>query len=546
MKNAKRVISDPSGRKPSVVFGIAGHRGHGKTALFRALTGQNAVPSTEFGVANFELSNGASTVIVDVPGDAGAMKNALAAMGGIDVALLVIAADDGIQSQTLDQLRTCQLLNVPQGIVVFTKTDLTTTDRLRQLELEVQDLVRHSFLKTAPRIRVSTEQASGFVELREAMACIAAQPQTLQPCSLARLPIDRCFKLEHFGTVVTGKLLGGILRQGEMVEIHPLRQLCRIRGVQVQRKPVIEAVAGQRVAINLSGIEALRIQTGSMLTVPDMLESTDIFDAALQWVNAKYVLRARQPLKLYAGGAEMAVEVRLIQTLDEQHTLSRISCRDQLLVLPHDRLILRNSEMTVAGGHVLDPEPPIRLRREKTIARLQTLQSGGDAGRLRLLIEESSQGRKISNIIRLTGWPASKIRKLVAADEGLVLCELEQRVITIEWLEQKRQHVVAWMRHNCNRAAKGTGVPLYQVRSSLMSGIEPGIADFILRTIPQIVVAHEQVTLAGDVAEGYGFTSEPSIPRTVVQESPGRIGSSGYFDAKSSCTSIPSPGSSLP
>jgi hypothetical protein len=283
------------------------------------------------------------------------------------------------------------------------------------------------------------------------------------------------------------------------------------------------------------------------LTIPDLLESTNIFDAVLHWANSKYVSRARQPLKLYVGGAESTVEVRLIQELDGQRTFSRLSSREPLLVLPHDRLILRHSDTTVAGGLVLDSDPPIRMRHEKTILRLQSLQAGSDAARLRLLLEESSQGRKISNIIRLTGWTPAKIKKLVEADESLALCEREQRVITLAWLEQKRQQVLSWLQQRCSRPAAPKRVPLYQVKSSFLSGIEPDIADFILRSIPQIAIADDHISLVAAIAEGdHGFTSEPSIPRTVVQESPGRIGSSGYFNAKSSFTSMPNPGSSLP
>jgi selenocysteine-specific elongation factor len=554
MKNATHVISDPSGKRHTVVFGIAGHSRHGKSALFKALTGANAGCSasvkgdgcsTGFSVANFELPNGCSTVIVDVPGDPRAIKDTLGALGGIDVLLLAVAADERIQPQTREHFHACRFLNVCHGIVVITKCDLADAGRLSQLELQIRNFFRNTFLE-ADCIAVSAEYGTGLTKLKAEMARLAQQVSPPQRCSLARLPIDRCFKMERFGTVVTGKLNGGILRQGEMVEIHPMRQICRIRGIQVQRKAVPEAFAGQRVAVNLAGIEAHQVQTGFTLTIPDMLESSNIFDAVLQWVDGKYVPRMRQPLKLYAGGAEAAVEVRLIQPLEGPRTFSRISSREPLLVLPHDRLILRNSEMTVAGGVVLDPEPPIRLRREKTILRLQRLQSGGDAARLRLLIEESSQGRKISNIIRLTGWMPAKIKKLVETDDALILFEAEQRVITLAWLEQKRQQVLSWLRQRCSRGGAARRIPLYHVRSSFLSGIEPEIADFLLRSIPQIAIADEHISLIAAAAEDYGFTSEPSIPRTVVQESPAGIGCSGYFEAKSSLMSMPSPGSSLP
>jgi hypothetical protein len=201
------------------------------------------------------------------------------------------------------------------------------------------------------------------------------------------------------------------------------------------------------------------------------------------------------------GCLEAATDVRLIETLDGARSLTRLSSREPLLILPGDRFVLRNLESTIAGGRVLDPFPPIRVNRQKTSSRLRGLLTGSDSTRLRLLVEESTQGKKISNLVRLTGWTPAKIRQLAAADEALTLCEVEKRVISLVWLEQKRQQVVAWLKNFHKTNPTGKAASIHQVRSSLMSGVEPTLCDLILAGIPEIAIAGEGISLADHVAK---------------------------------------------
>jgi selenocysteine-specific elongation factor len=517
-------MSNAIDSKGGIVFGTAGHIDHGKTTLVRSLTGidtdrlaeeKKRGISIELGFADLVLPNDRRIAIVDVPGHERFIRNMLAGVGGLDAVLLVIAADEGIKPQTREHFEICRLLNVSSGIVVLTKADLVRPDRIEQLRLEAKDFCRNSFLEQAPCIPVSAQEGSGLPQLISEMTSLVDGLEPRRGSSFARLPIDRSFKMQGFGTVVTGTLEGGCLRTGDMVEIHPLREQYRIRGIQVHRQPVDEAWPGQRTAINLAGIEAQQIKRGAVLTVPNIFESTNIFDAEIQWLDPKCTARARQSLRLYVGSLESTADVRLIEVLDKRQSIARISSREPLLILPQDRFILRNSEVTVGGGAVLDPFPPIRVNREKTRARLRTLLTGSDGVRIRTLVEESTQGRKISNLVRTTGWAPERITQLAKADETLTICETEQRIISLAWLQQKRQQVTAWLEnfHQSNPASKGAA--MHQVRSSLMSGVEPTITDLILRGSPQIVIAGEIVSLAGHVAK---LSPEESAARVALEQ----------------------------
>jgi selenocysteine-specific elongation factor len=493
-----------------IVFGTAGHIDHGKTTLVRSLTGidtdrlaeeKKRGLSIELGFADLVLPNDRRIAIVDVPGHERFIKNMLAGVGGFDAVLLVIAADEGIKPQTREHFEICRLLNISSGIVVLTKADLVKPERIEQLELEAKDFCRNSFLDQAPCIPVSARVGSGLPRLIEEMTSLVDGLEPRRGSSFARLPIDRSFTMQGFGAVVTGTLQGGCLRVGDTVEIHPLREQYRIRGIQVHRQPVEKAWPGQRTAINLAGIEAQQIHRGAVLTVPDTFESTKVFDAAVQWLDQKSAVRPRQTLRLYVGSLESTADVRLIEALDAHRSIVRISSQELLLILPQDRFVLRNSEVTVGGGAVLDPFPPIRINREKTCVRLRALLTGSDVVRIRTLVEESTQGRKISNLVRTTGWTPEHIKELAKADGTLTICEAEQRVVSLAWLEQKRQQVLAWLQnfHQSNPGSKGVG--MHQVRSSLMSGIEPTLSDLILRGSPQIVISGDTVSLLGHVAK---------------------------------------------
>lgn len=498
-------MSETLGAKAGVVFGTAGHIDHGKTTLVRALTGMDTDRlaeekkrgiSIDLGFADMALPNGIRVSIIDVPGHERFIKNILAGAGGIDAVLLVVAADEGLKPQTREHFEICRLLGIRDGVIVLTKADLAAPERTRAVTADVKSLCAGTFLENSACVEVSAHAGWGMDALVTELVSLARRLPPRPAQSYARLPVDRSFTMQGFGTVVTGTLIGGTLHTGDPVEVHPLRKQFRMRGIQVHKNRVQEAIAGQRTAVNLAGIEAEQIKRGSVLATPGAFESTTIFDAEVDWLEEKFVTRARQSLQLHVGCVESTVDVRLIEQIEKRKTATRISSRHPLLILPGDRFVLRNSMTTVGGGRVIDPCPPIRLNRAKTCARLRKLSSASDGERLKLLVEESTQGRKIANLVKATGWTPQQIRSLAAADSGLSVCEIEQRVIGLAWLEQKREQIAGWLRafHKQNPSAGGAAI--HQVRSALMSGIEPRLTESILRSTPGVTISGETISLA--------------------------------------------------
>jgi selenocysteine-specific elongation factor len=503
-------MSETLGINSGVVLGTAGHIDHGKTALVRALTGMDTDRlaeekkrgiSIDLGFADMALPTGVRVSIIDVPGHERFIKNMLAGAGGIDAVLLVVAADEGVKPQTREHFEICRLLGIRDGVVVLTKADLATPDRMCAVKADVKALCAGTFLENAPCVEVSAHTRWGLDALVAELVSLSRRLPGRRPQTYARLPIDRSFTMQGFGTVVTGTLAGGKLHQGDAIEIHPLRKEFRIRGLQVHRNRVQDAIAGQRTAVNLAGIEAPQIKRGFVLATPGVFESTTIFDAEVTWLDEKLATRARQSLQLHVACLESTADVRLIEQHEDLGTLTRISSRHSLLILPGDRFVLRNSMTTVAGGRVIDPCPPTRLSRARTAERLHILRSASDRERLKLLVGESAQGRKLGNLVRVTGWSPQEMKTLATGESGVCFFEAEQRVVSLQWLEQKRLQIAGWVREYHRQNPSAPGAPIHQARSALMSGIEPKLAESILRSAPGIIVSGETIALAAHQAK---------------------------------------------
>lgn len=452
--------------------------------------------SIDLGFAHLTLPDHRRVALIDVPGHERFIKNMLAGVGGIDAVLLVVAADEGVKPQTREHFEICRLLGVSKGLVALTKIDNVGEESIAAVTSEVRALCAGSFLEGAPVVPVSARSGQGLDLLRASLATVSSGIPGRSTSGLARLPIDRSFTMQGFGTVVTGTLWSGELKTGDTVEVHPLRERFRIRSLQVHGKPVASAAAGQRTAVNLVGVETRQIGRGFVLSHPETFETTRIVDTHLEWLDTKYASRARQTLHLHIGTSETMADVRLIQTLAPTQTLTRISAREPLLILPSDRFVLRTPNTTIAGGVVIDAFPPIRLSRIKTEERLKRLAAADDMARLELLVVEGAQGRRLANLMRLTGSTRQEIRQLAEANPRLMFCEAGKRIVSRAWLDQKREQIVKWLEsfHEVNPAVKGA--PTHQIRSALLSGVEPGVIDFILQGIPQVRVEGDVVALA--------------------------------------------------
>src|ERR1700721_751757 len=279
----------------SIIVGTAGHSDHGKTALVKALTGMDADRLEEekrrgitidLGFAHMDLpgANGEPLNLgfVDVPGHERFVRNMLAGVGGIDLVVLVIAADESIKPQTREHFDICRLLGIPRGIVAITKSDLVDPDVLGLVRLEIDEFVRGSFLEGAPAVPVSAKTGAGLDAFKKEVLRVAESVPAKDAAQHFRLPIDRAFSMKGFGTVVTGTLVSGSLQAEDEAELYPLRKRVRVRGLHSGGRAVSRAMAGQRTAVNLAGIEREEIQRGMVLGPPGVFEPTKRLDARLR------------------------------------------------------------------------------------------------------------------------------------------------------------------------------------------------------------------------------------------------------------------------
>ena len=428
----------------SVIVGTAGHIDHGKTALVKALTGIDADRLEEekrrgitidIGFAHLELPapNGERLRLgfVDVPGHERFVRNMLAGVGGIDLVLLVIAADESIKPQTREHFDICRLLAVRRGITVLTKSDAVDRETLDVVRLEVADFLRGSFLDPAqsPIVAVSSLTGAGLPELKQELAKIAAEVPAKDSSAVVRLPIDRVFTMKGFGTVVTGTLVAGTIRKEDELEVFPTGKRVRVRGVQVHGEAAEEAIAGQRTALNLAGVAVEDLSRGMVLAPPDTFRSTKRIDVSLSLLPSAKPLKDRAQVHLHAYTSETVAEVALYgekQVKPGGKAYAQLRMTDPALLLPGDRFILRQFSpvITIGGGVVLDAIPLTRRKKETVEPFLKILESGNPLSVLRVrLAQRHHDGLTLAQVTTETGWSNALVQSHLSEEirEGRVL-----------------------------------------------------------------------------------------------------------------------------
>ncbi|HET9491526.1 MAG TPA: selenocysteine-specific translation elongation factor [Methylomirabilota bacterium] len=375
-----------------VVVGTAGHIDHGKTALVKALTGidTDRLPeekargiTIDLGFAFLEEPGGLTIEIVDVPGHERFVKNMLAGVGGIDVAMLVVAADEGVMPQTREHLAICSLLHIKTGLVVLTKADLVEADWLELVRDDVATLVHGTFLDGAPLLAVSAKTGAGLPELRTTLGQIATTVSPRRVDELPRLPVDRVFTVKGFGTVVTGTLMAGRLAVDDRVEIYPKGLNAKIRGLQTHGRSVTEARAGQRTAVNFQGIERAAVERGDVVGLAGTLVPSRLVDGTLELLaEAPRPLKLRDRVRFHAGTSEIMARVLLVgrpELLPGERAFARLRLEAPVVAVPGDRFVVRSYSpiVTIGGGTLLDVDPP-RFRRKapSLLAHLALLERG--------------------------------------------------------------------------------------------------------------------------------------------------------------------------
>ncbi|MBT9152304.1 MAG: Selenocysteine-specific elongation factor [Firmicutes bacterium] len=472
------------------VVGTAGHIDHGKTTLVKALTGidcdrlkeeKERGITIDLGFAFFDLPSGRRAGIVDVPGHEKFIKNMLAGVGGIDLVLWIVAADEGIMPQSAEHLAILSILQVERGVVVITKKDLVEPDWLELVMLDVKERVQGTFLADAPIIPVSALTGEGLPELAAQIDRLADGTTLRDHAAAMRLPIDRVFSVQGFGTVVTGTLHSGVVTVGDTLEIFPGQLMARVRGVGVHGQKVNAAVAGQRTAINLAGVQVEQLRRGDVLATPKYLSPSLMLDVRLTLLSdAEKILGNRERMRLYTGAAEVLCRVVL---LDQEalapgdSALAQLRLEEPLAVMAGDRFVLRTySPMsTIGGGSIIDPLPIKRKRfKERGLAELWVLEKGGTEEVIVQVLRKTKNEMLTREELLRTVYREDKaeaLEKLLAADavHNLRVDDVEYLVdaLTLQAIEKKVSEELASYHR---RFPLRSGIAREELRSKVMPG----------------------------------------------------------------------------
>jgi len=454
----ERLVVSQQAFMKNVIVGTAGHIDHGKSALVLALTGTDPDRLEEEKRRGITIDLGFAFLtlgdirlgFVDVPGHERFVRNMLAGVGGIDLVLFVVAADESVKPQTREHFDICRLLAISRGITVLTKSDLVSPETLDLVRLEVEEFIGGSFLAGGAILPVSAKSGAGLDRLREELQLVGGEVPGKDSSRFFRLPVDRVFAMKGFGTVVTGTLVSGSVGKEDEVEILPQGKRVRVRGVQVHNEPTERAVAGQRTALNLAGVEVEELTRGMVLAPPEIFEPTDRVDVVLELLASAKPLKNHARVHFHQGTLETIAEVALLEgaaLAPGGRAYAQLRLRERTLLLPGDPFIVRpfSPVITIGGGRVLDNlARPLRAYKHLArtgrpdtgvISRLQTFESGQKAQILAQILHAGSEAAvTLPRLMARTGWTQAEMRELLrqAQAAGKVHMLSEQPVLIAE------------------------------------------------------------------------------------------------------------------
>jgi len=517
MASGKSVTS-PQGSvsMKSVILGTAGHIDHGKSSLVKALTGvdpdrlkeeKERGITIDLGFANLSYPEDNLTVgIVDVPGHERLIKNMLAGAGGIDIVLLVIAADEGVMPQSREHLAICELLKIKSGMVIITKADLVDEDWLQLVTDDVRNFVAGTFLEAAEIVPVSSKTGLNLDILKQKIRdlAVAVKPKLIH--GIFRLPIDRVFTLKGFGTVVTGTALSGTITLDSPVEILPSGIKSKVRGLQTHGRGVDTAYAGQRIGLNLQGVDRELLNRGDVVVVPDRFVPTRAIDAKLELLKDAPAVRNRSRVHFYAGTSETVARV-IIYGADEVKAGEACYCQfrleDPVVTLSGDRYIIRRFSPleTIGGGEILDPHP-VRRKKKMGIEDLVLFEKGNLADRIETLVRRFRfHGCKVQ---QLEGWFHVNLPEIASTIDRLagkgVLIRNHDTLFHSETFEAFRNDLKSFLERFHSENPLKTGMQKEELKARLKN--EGRGEDEIFELLPKI----GEITLDRDLVRLKGFS----------------------------------------
>lgn len=465
------------------VIGTAGHVDHGKSALVQALTGidpdrlreeKERGLTIDLGFAWFEL-DGEEVGIVDVPGHERFIKNMLAGVGGIDLALLVIAADEGVMPQTREHLAILDLLGVDHGVIAVTKSDLVEPDFLDLAKADAAEAVSGTSLADAQIVACSAKTGQGLDDLRGALREALAETPARRDIGRPRLPIDRAFTISGFGTVVTGTLIDGSLKVGDEVEVVPGALRGRVRGLQTHGKTVDIAPPGRRTAVNITGVSVEQLRRGMLVGKPGMIKPSNAFDVRLR--SVRYVgrpIRHNLELTFHTGSAEVSGRVLLLdcdRVEPGKEAWAQVRLNEPVAAVRGDRFIIRDPNDTIGGGRIVDTHVKRHRRfHEPTIAALASLAEGSPEEQV-LLAASKSEPADVGDVLRQLTMDRSAaqgtIEELIESGELVALDSNRSMIMTKPGLEALTSRLRSVLRSYHEASPLRPGMPREELRNRL-------------------------------------------------------------------------------
>ena len=490
-----------------IIVGTAGHIDHGKTALVKALTGIDADRLKEEQERGITIDIGFADLaigdtrfgFVDVPGHERFVKNMLAGAHGIDLVMLVVAADESIMPQTREHFDICRLLHVKSGLVAWTKSDIVDADLRELAQAEVADFVHGSFLGDAPIIAVSSRTGEGIDELKAALVELAATVEAKVTSAVPRLPVDRAFSIRGFGTVVTGTLIAGELKVGDEVEVLPGGVRSRIRNLQVHGRDTESALAGQRTAVNLQGLNVEQVPRGSMLAPAGRFHATSMIDVRLDLLeSAARPLAQRARVRLHHGTAEVMARVVILRGEESaagedtenlryinpgESRLVQLRLEEPIATLPGDRFIIRSysPQVTIGGGVIIDALPDKhRIRDRQARVRLTQLESTDVRERIAIFIEMAgARALTAGELAARTGATDAQIMKetaeLVRAGRAMEVSASPPAMISSQACEALASQVIGVLTEYHAREPLALGLSREEVRDRVFGDVRPEV-----------------------------------------------------------------------
>ncbi|MBW2038133.1 MAG: selenocysteine-specific translation elongation factor [Deltaproteobacteria bacterium] len=504
-----------------IILGTAGHIDHGKTVLVKVLTGidtdrlkeeKERGITIELGFAYLDLPSGERIGIVDVPGHERFVKHMVAGAGGIDIVALIIAADEGVMPQTREHLDICTLLGVEKGLTVLTKIDLVDQE-LRELAMEdIKAFTKGTFLEGAPIIPVSAVTGEGIEELIMALEKLVEQVVERPSDGIFRLPIDRVFTIKGFGTVVTGTLVSGKVTTGEAVEFLPRGLKAKVRGLQVHNEKVKQAVAGQRTAVNLQGVEKSSVQRGEALLHPGTVEPADLLDVEIIHLShSPRPLKNGVMLRFHTGTSHQMAKILLLGTNElkpGQRGYAQIRLGGPLVVLPNDRFVLRGSSLiqTIGGGVVLDAHPQRHKRfKGEVTTQLEQLKRGDPS--FVLSFHTKKGGYRGIELRKLSGYAnippttlSATLAELLSRQKTIKFDREAERIIDGElYSNLKDEMVMALEKYHAENPLK-PGIPKEELKSKLPPEVDGKLFNALLSNLMErkvLVQEKDKLRLSG-------------------------------------------------